>query len=630
MCGIVSIHCSGSSLYDCEDILKNMMERIRHRGPDGSGTRHIPNQAIFGHLRLAIIDLLYGKQPMVSKDNRYTLIFNGEIYNYLELRQNLAQQGVHFETFSDTEVLLQMLIFYGTDAVKKLNGMFAFVFHDKETNRWLAARDPFGIKPLYFTETEEHLIFASEIKALLAHPKVHAKRNDEALQQYLAFQMCLDEETLFTGIKKVLPGQLICGEGNQVIEKFTYWDTNFKIDTDHTEDYFLDRIRLTLEDSVRLQLRSDVPVGCHLSGGIDSSLVSMLAANQSDSPLSLFHGKFSESLEYDESEYAKIISQQTEGIFHQVIPTAQEFVDCLPSLIYALDEPVAGPGVFPQFAVSKLAKEKVKVVLGGQGGDEIFGGYVRYLIGYLEQCLKGSIFESNEEGEHLVTLKSILPNLPLLQKYFPLLKQFWSKGLFEDMDYRYFCLIDRSQGLQDILHTDFLRNFESDYLFSTFQSVFNHPDTVSYINKMTHFDQKTLLPALLQVEDRVSMQVSLESRVPLLDTRLVDLVTTIPPNLKFQGGRTKHLLKKAVNTILPQSILERKEKMGFPVPLKEWMRGGIVRDFVSDTLLSNKSKDRGIYSEKSLEKMINEPGVGSRQLWGALSLELWHQQYLDN
>lgn len=606
------------------------MERIRHRGPDGSGTRHIPNQAIFGHLRLAIIDLLYGKQPMVSKDNRYTLIFNGEIYNYLELRQNLAQQGVHFETFSDTEVLLQMLIFYGSDAVKKLNGMFAFVFHDKETNRWLTARDPFGIKPLYFTETEEHLIFASEIKALFAHPKVHAKRNDEALQQYLAFQMCLDEETLFTGIKKVLPGQLICGEGNQVIEKFTYWDTNFKIDTDHTEDYFLDRIRLTLEDSVRLQLRSDVPVGCHLSGGIDSSLVSMLAANQSDSPLSLFHGKFSESLEYDESEFAKIISQQTGGIFHQVIPTAQEFVDCLPSLIYALDEPVAGPGVFPQFAVSKLAKEKVKVVLGGQGGDEIFGGYVRYLIGYLEQCLKGSIFESNEEGEHLVTLKSILPNLPLLQKYFPLLKQFWSKGLFEDMDYRYFCLIDRSQGLQDILHTDFLRNFESDYLFSTFQSVFNHPDTVSYINKMTHFDQKTLLPALLQVEDRVSMQVSLESRVPLLDTRLVDLVTTIPPNLKFQGGRTKHLLKKAVNTILPQSILERKEKMGFPVPLKEWMQGGIVRDFVSDTLLSNKSKNRGIYSEKSLEKMINEPGVGSRQLWGALSLELWHQQYLDN
>jgi asparagine synthase (glutamine-hydrolysing) len=630
MCGIVSIHCSGSSLYDCEDILKNMMERIRHRGPDGSGTRHIPNQAIFGHLRLAIIDLLYGKQPMVSKDNRYTLIFNGEIYNYLELRQNLAQQGVHFETFSDTEVLLQMLIFYGTDAVKKLNGMFAFVFHDKETNRWLAARDPFGIKPLYFTETKEHLIFASEIKALFAHPKVHAKRNDEALQQYLAFQMCLDEETLFTGIKKILPGQLICGEGNQVIERFTYWDTNFKVDTDHTEDYFLDRIRLTLEDSVRLQLRSDVPVGCHLSGGIDSSLVSVLAANQSDSPLSLFHGKFSESLEYDESEYAKIISQQTGGIFHQVIPTAQEFVDCLPSLIYALDEPVAGPGVFPQFAVSKLAKEKVKVVLGGQGGDEIFGGYVRYLIGYLEQCLKGSIFESNEEGEHLVTLKSILPNLPLLQKYFPLLKQFWSKGLFEDMDYRYFCLIDRSQGLQDILHTDFLRNFESDYLFSTFQSVFNHPDTVSYINKMTHFDQKTLLPALLQVEDRVSMQVSLESRVPLLDTRLVDLVTTIPPNLKFQGGRTKHLLKKAVNTILPQSILERKEKMGFPVPLKEWMQEGIVRDFVSDTLLSNKSKDRGIYSEKSLEKMINEPGVGSRQLWGALSLELWHQQYLDN
>lgn len=630
MCGIVSIHSSGSPLTDSEDIIKDMMETIKHRGPDGNGTHHIPNQAILGHLRLAIIDLAHGKQPIVSQDNRFSLIFNGEIYNYLELRQNLSQQGVHFETFSDTEVLLRMLILYGSDALKKLNGMFAFIFHDKETNRWLAARDPFGIKPLYFTEIEEHLIFASEIKALLAHPKVHTKRNDKALHQYLAFQMCLDEETLFTGIKKILPGQIISGKGHQIDEKNTYWDTNFKIDTDHTEDYFLDRIRLTLEDSVRLQLRSDVPVGSHLSGGIDSSLVSLLAANQSDGPLPLFHGRFSESVEYDESEYAKIISEQSGGELLQVVPTAQEFVDHLPRLIYALDEPVAGPGLFPQFAVSKLAKENVKVVLGGQGGDEIFGGYARYLIGYLEQCLKGSIFESNEEGEHLVSLKSIIPNLPLLKQYSPLLKQFWSKGLFEDMDYRYFCLIDRSQGLRDILHSDFLQYFENDYLFSTFQSVFNHPDTLSYINKMTHFDQKTLLPALLQVEDRVSMQVSLESRVPLLDTRLVDLVTTIPPNLKFQGGRTKHLLKKAVSTILPNSILERKDKMGFPVPLKEWMQEGVVRDFVSDTLLSTKSKDRGIYSENSLKKMIFEPGVGGRQLWGALSLELWHQQYLDN
>ena len=235
----------------------------------------------------------------------------------------------------------------------------------------------------------------------------------------------------------------------------------------------------------------------------------------------------------------------------------------MPKLIYALDEPVAGPGLFPQYMVSKLAKEHVKVVLGGQGGDELFGGYARYLVGYLEQALKGAINQTQEEGEHLVSLQSIAPHLPVLKDYTPLLSQFWSKGIFEDMDRRYFHLIDRSQGLDKILNPEMWERFSKEYLFSTFQKVFNHPDTLSYINKMTHFDQKTLLPGLLQVEDRVSMHVSLESRVPLLDTRISDLVTSIPPVLKFQGGRTKHLLKKAAKNLLPEAILNRKRQNGF-------------------------------------------------------------------
>mgnify|MGYP001280087178 CR=1 FL=1 len=630
MCGIVSIHTSGFPLENSENTMDEMMDKIVHRGPDGQGKVHIPKQALFGHVRLAIIDIEHGSQPMVSRDERYTLVFNGEIYNYLELRQNLIQQGVQFNTFSDTEVLLQMLIRYGANALGELNGMFAFVFHDRKDNKWLAARDPFGIKPLYFAEVEEQFLFASEIKALLAHPEIVAIRNDKALHQYLAFQMCLDDETLFEGVRKVQPGHYLEGNGSRLEKSVCYWDTNYKIDSDHTEEYYLDRIRVILEDSIRLQLRSDVPLGAHLSGGIDSSLVSVLAANQLDSSVSFFHGKFSESPDYDESKYAQIIADQTNGTLHQIVPTAQEFVDHLPGLIYALDEPVAGPGLFPQFAVSKLAKEKVKVVLGGQGGDEVFGGYARYLVGYLEQALKGSIYETQEEGGHLVSLESIVPHLPILKQYAPLLSQFWEKGLFGEMDHRYFRLVDRSQGVQNLLHPDFLQEFDKDYLFATFQKVFNHPDTLSYINKMTHFDQKTLLPALLQVEDRVSMHVSLESRVPLLDTRLVDLVTKIPPTLKFQGGRTKHLLKRAVSSLLPDSILNRKDKMGFPVPLKEWMQGGVVRDFVSDTLLSRKSRRREIYSEESLQRMINDPGVGGRQLWGALSLELWHLQYIDN
>jgi asparagine synthase (glutamine-hydrolysing) len=294
-----------------------------------------------------------------------------------------------------------------------------------------------------------------------------------------------------------------------------------------------------------------------------------------------------------------------------------------------LDEPLAGPGLFPQFATSQLAAQHVKVVLGGQGGDEIFGGYARYLVGYLEQALKGAILGTQEEGKHLVTLESIVPNLALLKEYTPLIRNFWSQGLFQDMDARYFHLIDRSQGIEHLLHEDAKQALDRKALFEDFQVIFNDPETQSYINKMTHFDQKTLLPALLQIEDRVSMAVSIESRVPLLDRRIVDLVTSMPPPLKFQGGQTKHILKKSIIDWLPPQILNRKDKMGFPVPLAEWMQGGIVREFVADNLLAKKSLERGIYSEQALRDMIDQQGVGGRQLWGALSLELWHQAFID-
>ena len=629
MCGLAAILTSGCSLDDRQDVMAAMLAKLAHRGPDGEGKVHVPNQAIFGHRRLAIIDLDHGAQPMCSTDARYSLVFNGEIYNYLELRQTLIQRGLHFETFSDTEVLLKLLIQDGVQAISRLNGMFAFVFHDREHNSWIAARDHFGIKPIYFTRTQRDLLFASEIKALLVHPEVTAKRDEQALQQYLAFQFCLGEKTLFAGIQKINPGYYLVGHGAEIQQEVRYWDTNYHIDHYHTEDFFIDRLRGTLKDSIRLQLRSDVPLGSYLSGGIDSSLVCILASQHLESPMPMFHGRFAEGAQYDESAYAKAIFEKTRGEYFEVVPSAQEFVDALPHLIYALDEPLAGPGLFPQFAVSKLAKQHVKVVLGGQGGDEIFGGYARYMIGYLEQAIKGAIFETKEEGKHLVTLESIIPHLPLLKQYKPLLSQFWSRGLFEDMDARYFHLIDRSQGLNSVLHPDALAAFDREALFAEFQKVFNHPETQSYINKMTHFDQKTLLPALLQIEDRVSMAVSLESRVPLLDTRIVDLVTSMPPALKFQGGRTKHILKKTIGHLLPVSILNRKDKMGFPVPLNEWMQGGVVRDFVADTLLSQCSLQRGIFKPEALRAMLDQQGVGGRQLWGALSLELWHQRFID-
>jgi asparagine synthase (glutamine-hydrolysing) len=512
MCGIAGILTSGRLLDDRCAVLDEMLARLAHRGPDGEGRVHHPSKALLGHRRLAVIDVEHGQQPMCSHDGRYTLTYNGEIYNYLELRQSLVDDGVRFSTHSDTEVLLQLLAREGAQAVQRLNGMFAFVFHDARDNSWVAARDAFGIKPFYYVSLGDEWVFASEIKALFAHPGIERLRDERGLHQYLTFQFCLEDRTLFAGVRKLQPGFVLRGQGAQVVEERCYWDTNYHIDSYHTEDYFVDRLRALLDDSVRLQVRSDVPLGGYLSGGIDSSVVCTLAARHVDKPLHMFHGRFAEGPQYDESAHAAAVARATAGVYHEVVPTADEFVDELPGLIHSMDEPLAGPGLFPQFLVSRLARQTVTVVLGGQGGDEIFGGYARYLVGYLEQALKGAIFETNEEGRHLVTLASIIPQLPMLQQYRPLLKQFLSRGLFENMDARYFHLIDRSQDLSQLLTDDALAGFDRRRVFEDFQSVFNHPDTRSYINKMTHFDQKTLLPALLHVEDRASMAVSLESR----------------------------------------------------------------------------------------------------------------------
>lgn len=628
MCGICGILTPAKAGTDAEAIIGRMMDRLAHRGPDGRGTWSGGGVA-FGHTRLAIIDLAGGAQPMKSGDGRYVLVFNGEIYNYIELKKELASSGVEFRTSSDTEVLLQMLIRHGKEALGKLNGMFAFAFHDTRTGEWLLGRDPFGIKPLYYAQLGDEVVFASEIKSILAHPRVRPERNDDALRQYLTFQLCMDDRTLFKGISAVEPGHGLEGKGGKVVRSFQYWDTDYRIDEDHTENYFVEQLRHLLEDSARLQIRSDVPLGAYLSGGIDSSVVTLLAVKHLGSSIPVFTGKFAEGPQYDESSFAKMVADSGGCQMRTVTPTAKQFVEDLPKLIFAMDEPAAGPSLFPQYHVSKLAAGHVKVMLGGQGGDEIFGGYARYLVGYLEQALKGAIFETQEEGKHLVTLASIIPNLPMLQQYQPLMQQFWRDGLFGEMDARYFRLIDRSPDIEHLLTAEALAGFDRKKIFEEFRSVFNHPDTKSYVNKMTHFDLKTLLPSLLQIEDRMSMAVSLESRVPFLDTRVVNLVTTMPPPMKFQDGRSKNILKKAVGDLLPKKILHRKDKMGFPVPLSEWMRGGPARDFVRDTLLGKASRERGLFEPKALEKLIESESQFGRQLWGVLCLELWHQQYLD-
>ena len=625
MCGFVGILTRPEQPVDAE-LLGAMARTLAHRGPDGEG-RLIDNRVGLHHLRLAIIDLATGQQPMTS--GPLTIAYNGEIYNYVELREDLRRKGHHFSTSSDTEVILRLYAEYGEGCVKLLNGMFAFLLYDRERGTVLAARDHFGIKPLYYAAIDGQLCYASEIKALLRHPAAARSPNIEALHDYLTFQFVLGDATLFTGVRKLLPGHYqVVRLADLEVRTEKYWEPTFRVDPYHTEEYFTAEVDRLIRDAVRLQLRSDVPVGCYLSGGMDSSLVSLLAAPHVGGTLHTFTGAFREGAEFNEVEYAREVARACGAESHEIYPTEREFVDLLPTLVSHMDEPVAGPGLFPQFVVSRMAQRLVKVCLGGQGGDEIFGGYTRYLVAYFEQALKGAIFETNEEQEHIVSLRSIVPNLAALKQYVPMLRQFWNDELFQPMDRRYFRLIDRSGGALGLLSDDFRAGYEPEDQFGRFQGIFNHPDTASYYNKMTHFDMVTALPALLQVEDRVSMAVSLESRVPLLDHRLADLVASMPPAMKFRGGEMKYILKRAMQGVLPPRILERKDKMGFPVPLHLWARGD-ARDFFHDVLLSRRCIERGIFNPVEVRQLLGNEAAYGRRLWGLLNLELWHRQFMD-
>lgn len=623
MCGIVGYNCQQTASK--KEILFDMMQTIEHRGPDGRGTWFSEaNDYAIGHLRLSIIDINGGKQPFISEDQNYILTFNGEIYNYIELRQLLSQKGFTFSTYSDTEVLLKMYIAFGEKMLNKLSGMFAISIYDKTRKELFLARDHFGIKPLYYFQSDDFFAYASEIKALIKHPKVPIKKNHEKIREYVAFQMILNDETLYEGINKLEPATFIKIKSGKIVEKYQYWDLDYTIDESKTQEQFTSELLLLLQNSVLQQVRSDVPVGSYLSGGIDSSIISILTAKNYSNNIKTFTGGFKDSPNYDETHYARLVSDKINSDHFEIFPTANDFSDSIQQIIHFMDEPSAGPGVFPQFMVSSLASKHVKVILGGQGGDELFGGYARYSVAYLEECIKGAILENSSEDKHVVTLKSMIDNLPLLKQYLPMIKRQFSSGLFDSMDFRYFKLFHRTHDLDLVYEKDFIESIDMKKIFDEFSKIFNHPKTTSYFNKMTYFDMKTHLPALLQVEDRSSMSSSLESRVPFLDRRVAELLASIPPTMKFSNGKLKYLLIKAAKDILPSEIKNRKDKMGFPTPLNEWMKGSL-REFVLDIMLSQEARQRKIYNLAKIEKKIDQNQKFTRDIWGALNLELWQQ-----
>jgi len=555
-----------------------------------------------------------------------TVVFNGEIYNYRELRDSL-KNDYSFRTESDTETILAAYHKWGGECVDHLRGMFAFAVWDSKKKRLFAARDRFGIKPFYYTEVGGVFYFASEIKALMPFlPSIET--NPEALQDYLVFQFSLGTKTLFKNILELPPAySLTIENGERTVSK--YWEVYYDLDFDHTAKYFHEKLEALIDDSVQLHTRSDVPIGSYVSGGMDSSVIAAYAARSQKKrglPFAAFTGKFAEE-GFDESGYAKSLANQ-EGIpLYEVTIGAQDFLNTIEKVIYHLDTPVAGPGSFPQYHVSKLASQHRKVVLGGQGGDEIFGGYTRYLIGYFEQCIKAAINGTMNNGNFIVTYESIIPNLCSLKNYQPLLQEFWREGLFEDHNKRYFRLINRSSTLKEEIRQDFFGNYSP---FESFLEIFHGKNiqNESYFDSMTHFDFKTLLKALLHVEDRMSMAHSVESRVPFLDHPLIEFAATVPSDVKFKDGTLKRMLHQSVGHMLPKKIRERKDKMGFPVPLNDWFKTDL-KDFIFDLFHSEKIKKRPYFNQKAILSNLNSETKFGRKIWGLLSLEIWHQQFHD-
>jgi len=627
MCGIAGY--LGAQAGLSERFVASTLRSLKHRGPDGSGQWvNVAARVGLVHVRLSVIDLYSGAQPMVAPSG-CVITYNGEIYNFVELRNELGAE--RFRTTSDTEVILLAYERWGERCVEKLRGMFAFALWDAAKGKLFVARDRFGIKPLYYATVGGTFYFASEIKALLPFmPRVEVDR--DGLHDYFCFQFCLGSKTMYSGIKQLEPAHCGYVEPDGTLAPKRYWEVQYELDWSHDEKYFVERLRERLFDSVDMHLRADVEIGAYVSGGIDSSLVAAVARDRRPRDrFQAFTGKFGEFGEaFDESRYVRALVNERNMNLHEVDITEDDFVRSMPEVIYHLDQPVAGPGSFPQFMVSGLVKGNVKVVLGGQGGDETFGGYARYLLAYWEQCIKGALEGTMSSSNFVVTYESIIPNLVTLRGYKPLIQEFWSEGIFEERDRRYFRLINRSNTFGDIIRWDL---FKGAFSFEEFRQIYWGPNVgkESYFDSMTHFDFKTLLPALLQVEDRMSMAHGIESRVPLLDHALVELAATIPANIKFQSGELKRLLKIAFTDKLPRPILERKDKMGFPVPLQAWMaRGGRAREFILDTFRSERARNRFYLSSHfDIERLIEREGTFSRNLWAFLSLELWQQRFFD-
>ena len=603
-------------------ILDRMCRIIQHRGPDDQGVTVKPGVAL-GMRRLAIIDLVSGNQPMSGEDGSVTLVFNGEIYNFQEIKPKLEARGHIFQTHSDTEAIVHAYEEFGPECLKDLRGMFAFAIWDDKARTLFVARDRAGKKPLYYTTTTNGtFVFGSELKTLLEHPDVRRELNPQGLDAYFTLGYVPDPLSIFRHIHKLPPGHyLTLREGKVSVKQ--YWDFELEPAESTREVDYLEQLRFLLDESVRLRLISDVPLGAFLSGGIDSSTVVALMARHMGQPVKTFSIGFHED-SYNELKYARVTAQKYGTDHHEffVTPDICEVVD---ELAWHFDEPFADSSAIPTYMVSKLARDHVTVILSGDGGDELFAGYTRYVVerkrGGFERLPKplreGLMRPVSRRLPHAAWGRNYLHNVSLD----PISRYLDSVSIFTNLNRR------------SLYSADFSRQLgPGGYVGSLFNSLVEKVQSKEPLDRLLYLDSKTYLPGdILTKVDRMSMAVSLEARAPLLDHKLIEFVTRVPAALKLAGLETKHLLKRAVKDLVPAEILHR-PKQGFGVPIQEWINEQL-RSRIRETLSDARTKQRGYVDSRYVGVLLDEHERGRRDhsmsLWALVMLELWHRQFLD-
>ncbi|HYU47543.1 MAG TPA: asparagine synthase (glutamine-hydrolyzing) [Terriglobales bacterium] len=632
MCGIAGILEFGRDTRASATALREMCRVMTHRGPDDEGF-YTDACLGLGMRRLSIVDLATGHQPISNEDGSLWIVFNGEIYNHLALREQLIARGHSYSTHSDTETIIHLFEEYGADCVQHLRGMFAFAIWNRNTKTLFIARDRLGIKPLYYKLTPERLLFGSEIKVVLAYGGIRPEFNRSTLPEFLAFGYLSGEETFYSGIGKLLPGHTmtIGPDGKPGIRQ--YWDLDAsKPHESRDENYYVRNYRELLEGAVQSHLMSDVPLGVFLSGGLDSSAVAALMTKVRREPIETFSVGYKEQT-YSELPYARTVADHLKSLHREVLIGERDFFDSLPRLIWHEDEPIVWPSSVALYFVAKLARERVTVVLTGEGSDETLAGYTRYAF-TLKNAALDRVYRRVVPSFARRQLRTTLADSGLIgatvrrklaHTFLALDGEAWSEFYFDN----FFSAFGKAEQ-SGLLTADFALQFAPE---TAYREVLKYWEQSSgpLLQRLLYTDVKTYLVELLMKQDNMSMAAAIESRVPFLDHVLVEFASRIPREVQLKGLAGKQILKKAMEDLLPHSIIYR-PKLGFPTPWSGWLAGSRL-DSIEAFLLEPRSLNRGYFRQEAIPKLFHQHRAKHRdnydRIWRLLNLEWWHRVCLE-